>query len=486
MTQLGDPATRPEEDTIFIPTSYAIDEELREWNETAAVSWAARAPPSTGPQDVEQAFLDEFKLCRGDVAVSLHHPQAFLIKFQHRRHCEEAIAKGYVKRRGIEIHFIKWRSLQSALGVALMFRVWLCLDGVPMHAWAADIAERLIGHTCALEQIETDLVHPMESGNTRSIDLWAWTANPSTIPKRMWLGFTNRAKDQQLAPLLVAENPPEYWQRGVRHPVLFHLEEIHDYTAAIIDLEAQGSFQPTKRRLPLWTLEVLDGEQAPGRVFEDFPHHLQPPRSVHDRLGDHDREDELRGSRRPERGERGNRGDDGAHHGGRARVRDRSRRGCAACIEQDQDEEEDGRGDDDRDAPADHDDRARGGRRGRRGHNNDHPRANQNWRSRDRDDDDRDERGRDFGRGRGEQRAIDQDYRRERTRSPRQCDRGGHSRHGGRRHHAGATDVDNVTDPVHPEPHLAEISLPSRQQELHTEVCKFRLLHALHTSPFRT
>ncbi|EEC82479.1 hypothetical protein OsI_26929 [Oryza sativa Indica Group] len=150
------------------------------------------------------------------------------------------------------------------------------------------------------------------------------------------------------------------------------------------------------------------------------------------------------------------------------------------------DEEEDGRGDDDRDAPADRDDRARGRRRGRRGHNNDHPRANQNWRCRDRDDDDWDERGRDFGRGRGEQRAIDQDYRRERTRSPRQRDRGGHSRHGGRRHHAGATDVDNVTDPVYPEPHLAEISLPSRQQELHTEVCKFRLLHALHTSPFRT
>lgn len=176
------------------------------------------------------------------MAVSLHHPQAFLIKFQHRRHCEEALVKGYVKRRGIEIHFIKWHSLQSALGVALMFRVRLCLDGVPMHAWAADITERIIGRTCTLEQIETDVVHPVESGNTRSIDLWAWTANPSTIPKRMWLSFTNRAKDPKLAPLLAVESPPEHWQRGVRHPVLFHLEEIHDYTAATIDLEEQGSF----------------------------------------------------------------------------------------------------------------------------------------------------------------------------------------------------------------------------------------------------
>lgn len=136
------------------------------------------------------AFLDEFKLCRGDVAVSLHHPQAFLIKFQHRRHCEEAIAKGYVKRRGIEIHFIEWRSLQSALGVALMFRVRLCLDGVPMHAWAADIAERLIGHTCALEQIETDLVHPMESGNTCSMPMRG-VGEPDTI-RRMWLASPTR------------------------------------------------------------------------------------------------------------------------------------------------------------------------------------------------------------------------------------------------------------------------------------------------------
>lgn len=111
--------------------------------------------------------------------------------------------------------------------------------GVPMHAWAADIAERIIAALSRPEQIETDVVHPVESGNTRSIDLWAWTANPSTIPKRMWLSFTNRAKDPKLAPLLAVESPPEHWQRGVRHPVLFHLEEIHDYTAATIDLEEQ-------------------------------------------------------------------------------------------------------------------------------------------------------------------------------------------------------------------------------------------------------
>lgn len=425
MSQLGDPATRPEEDTCFIPTSYAIDEELREWSETAAVSWAAHAPSTTTPHDVEQAFLDEFQLRRGEVAVSLYHPQAFLIKFQHRRHCEEALVKGYVKRRGIEIHFIKWRSLQSALGVALMFRVRLCLDGVPMHAWAADIAERIIGRTCALEQIETDVVHPVESGNTRSIDLWAWTANPSTIPKRMWLSFTNRAKDPKLAPLLAVESPPEHWQRGVRHPVLFHLEEIHDYTAATIDLEEQGSFQPTKRRLPPWSLGVLDGEQVPGRVFEDFPHHPPPPRSVHDRLGGTEREvdrheDDRRDHHDDRRSGRGTR--DGHTRRGRAarggRPRDDDDRDD---FDDDQDEDREERDrDDDRGRGDDRKDRDRGGRGRRRGSSNDHPRP---WRRIDRDDD-RDNRDCDLGHDCGEQRASDNDYRRERTRSLRRRDRG--------------------------------------------------------------
>ncbi|KAF0907570.1 hypothetical protein E2562_018377 [Oryza meyeriana var. granulata] len=175
------------------------------------------------------------------VAVSCHHPEAFLIKFQHRRHYEDTLKKGFAKRYVIEVHFIKWRSLKNTMGTALLFRVKLCLGGVPMHVWAADVAERLIGRTCTLEQIETDLVHPVDSGDTRTINLWAWMANPSSISKRVWLGITSRAKDSQLESVTMAEKPPEHWQRGVKHPILFHLEEIHDYTSVAVDLAKQSA-----------------------------------------------------------------------------------------------------------------------------------------------------------------------------------------------------------------------------------------------------
>jgi len=117
--------------------------------------------------------------------------------------------QGFAKRHGIEIHFVKWRSLANCFGVSLLFRDRLYLDSMPRHAWDDDIVERIIGRRCALESIDTDLLHPAE---TKTIDLWTWTANPSLIPKKVWLTFTNRTKDAKLQSILVTETPPEHWQ----------------------------------------------------------------------------------------------------------------------------------------------------------------------------------------------------------------------------------------------------------------------------------
>ena len=73
-------------------------------------------------------------------------------------------------------------SLKNALAITLLFRVKLCLDGITNLAWDAKIVERIIGRSCALETIETNLLHPAK---TKMVDLWAWTTNPSLIPKKV-------------------------------------------------------------------------------------------------------------------------------------------------------------------------------------------------------------------------------------------------------------------------------------------------------------
>jgi len=80
-----------------------------------------------------------------------------------------------------------------------MYRVRLCLDGVSGHAWTEDIVEKIISRRCELEQVETNIMLPAE---TKTIDLWAWTADPSAISKRVWLTFNSRAHDKQ-RPLFV-------------------------------------------------------------------------------------------------------------------------------------------------------------------------------------------------------------------------------------------------------------------------------------------
>lgn len=61
--------------------------------------------------------------------------------------------------------------------------------------------------------------------------------------------------------ITISETPPEHWQQEVKHLVLFHIKEIHDYTAAAVDLRNPKSCRPATRTLPPWHLGVLDGER---------------------------------------------------------------------------------------------------------------------------------------------------------------------------------------------------------------------------------
>lgn len=108
----------------------------------------------------------------------------------------------------------------------------LCLDGIPRHAWTPDIVERVVGRRCAVQYIITDLVEP---ANTRHIELWAWTADPSEIPRRVWLGFTHRPAEASSAAriFMVSADPmPEQWHQGARFEVFIHMPLLEDYTSA--------------------------------------------------------------------------------------------------------------------------------------------------------------------------------------------------------------------------------------------------------------
>ncbi|KAG2539780.1 hypothetical protein PVAP13_9NG494400 [Panicum virgatum] len=164
----------------------------------------------------------------------------------------------------------------------IFFRVRLYLDGIPDHAWTPDIVERVIGSRCALQCINTDLV---QGNDMRHIDLWAWTANPSDIPKRVCLVFTHRPSDKSSAPPSVfvvtrERNLQERWQQGIRYEVFLHIGLVEDYSAAATDLHGavanSAAFTPIWRSY-VWRYGLVD--RAPAEARSRFPVRLpQPPR----------------------------------------------------------------------------------------------------------------------------------------------------------------------------------------------------------------
>ena len=135
---------------MFVPNSFDLERDARDWEECILVPWAMHLPRGAGARDFETLLLRDLKLQHGDVSVSVHQPEPFLIWFENSAHYAEARHRGRFCGDGIEICLWRWRSLSCALGMQIFFRVRLYLDGIPDHAKTPDVVKRVIGHRCAL------------------------------------------------------------------------------------------------------------------------------------------------------------------------------------------------------------------------------------------------------------------------------------------------------------------------------------------------
>jgi hypothetical protein len=236
-------------------------------------------PCHAGARDIERLITDDLKLQPGDIAVTLHQPEPYLIRFVHAYHVAAAEIQGRFQGRGIDLCVRPWHSLTSAFGFRIFYRVKLCLDGILSHVWTSNIVERVIGHRCALQCIITDLVQPAD---TRHIKLWAWTRDPDKIPKKVWSGFTNRPIDGSSQALVsMSELPPDLSFQGVRYEVFIHLPPLEDYTAVANDLQAAidnpEAFAPIRRRYD-WRHGLVDGSLPTARAR--YPTKLPRPPQV--------------------------------------------------------------------------------------------------------------------------------------------------------------------------------------------------------------
>ncbi|CAN6372184.1 unnamed protein product [Urochloa humidicola] len=275
----GDPHTRPDAEYVFVPSSHDIEQDAKDWESCTLVPWAMHLLEGDGARAIQELLMEQLLLQHRDVAVTVHQPEPYLIRFERKEHCAEARDQGRFTGRGIDICLRPWCSLTHALGMRIFFRVRLCLDGISSHVWTPDIVERVIGSRCALQCINTDLVEPKD---TRHIDLWAWTADPSEIPKKVWLVFTHRPTERS-SRIFISETPPDSWHQGARFPVFIHMPLVEDYSAAANDLQSTvdnpSSIKPIRRNYT-WCYGIVDG--SPPGTRAAFPARLPRPPPLQD------------------------------------------------------------------------------------------------------------------------------------------------------------------------------------------------------------
>jgi hypothetical protein len=174
--------------------------------------------------------------------------------------------KGHFTRAGIDIFHHPWRSLTRALGFRIFYKVRLYLDGIPEHAWRPTIVERVMEHKCVLQYIVTDLVQPAD---TCHIELWAWTADPREIPRKVWLAFTHGPLGTSMEVYTSLGPPPEAWHQGNRYEVFIHMPLLEDYTAAACNLQEvvdnPANFTPVILRYD-WHYGLIDSSPPEAKL----------------------------------------------------------------------------------------------------------------------------------------------------------------------------------------------------------------------------
>ncbi|CAD6205845.1 unnamed protein product [Miscanthus lutarioriparius] len=158
-----------------------MEKEAARLSSCAVVLDLCRGQGDVEPEEVNKALRVRFGVQRGDVKVSRHQPENFLAVFKYPHHRDAAVALERLPVGNLDFRIWPWCSLPYGDHCDLRHHVRLCLEGIPAHAWNESIAKRVVARVCDLDYVEA---RSLRRDDTRALCLWAWTYNPSDIPKR--------------------------------------------------------------------------------------------------------------------------------------------------------------------------------------------------------------------------------------------------------------------------------------------------------------
>ncbi|XP_037403948.1 uncharacterized protein LOC119266770 [Triticum dicoccoides] len=264
--RVGDPSLRPEEGHVVITSTQAMEDAAASLASLGAFVWLGGNRPRVSAAEIRDAIASEFFIDRNYIKVVPHFPEDFFALFTHPHHRDQVTASpGRFNRNGLDIHAANWRPEANADSVEAYYHVHLCIENLPLNAWCDEVAEQVLRPNTFLHYFDVATVKREDSS---SFNLWAWSANPSAIPKVLRLTITGKqAAGYSRGPSAVIG------RRGLKRRVLVHLETVEDFTP---DASGVIPHRPRSSHPFSWRYGVIDGEsrmrdrlEVAGRRRED-------------------------------------------------------------------------------------------------------------------------------------------------------------------------------------------------------------------------
>lgn len=264
MPRMGDPETRPAEGMVVMATSPALEQQAGLLMRQAALVWLGGRRPRVSAATIADAIEAHSLISKEYFDVVPHYPEDFFITFRHPHHRDAVTAApGKFVVGDLDIRVANWSPRAHADAVQLRHHVHLCLENVPLNAWNEEVVSKLIGGAAVTHYFDAATT---EKADASSLNLWAWTANPSAIPKVMWLTIIGGSASGDNIVVSTSNPLPGFnsvggssssasrqGRQGLTYRVIIHLD-LHEDFAQESATRRQNKFD--------WLYGVVDGEAA--------------------------------------------------------------------------------------------------------------------------------------------------------------------------------------------------------------------------------
>lgn len=218
---------------------WRVEKEAR-LRESALVVVVVGSRPALLPANIAEGLIaDHPDLPPEGFQVSLMAPDAFFVRFAHRRWFDMVKDSLLAHFRGTPLVVRRWNRLTFATSHACRYSVRLFIEGVPPKRWNVEMVQRFLPE-CLIYQVAVETV---EEADVSFFVVRAWVEDPGLLPTetiltdRSPLPCTDPFAHGSLHPGLVLEGSSdeacgcaEHIPRVLRHPtILVHVDAVAFY-----------------------------------------------------------------------------------------------------------------------------------------------------------------------------------------------------------------------------------------------------------------